>query len=113
MAFQQRGDYSEAATLRCERALVTFLGDIGPWSKRVVLVGGLVPRYLVGSVPLGVSPHIGTTDVDLVIRLAVEQDFDTYKTLATSQALGLRARSAQLPMVPQSRQCESHSRIPV
>ena len=30
------------------------------------------------------SPHTGTTDVDLVIRLAVEQDFATYKTLATN-----------------------------
>lgn len=84
MTFQHRGDYSPAATLRCERALVTFLGDIGPWSKRVVLVGGLVPSYLVGSVPLGVRPHVGTTDVDLVIRLAVEQDFETYRTLATN-----------------------------
>ena len=30
------------------------------------------------------SPHVGTTDVDLVIHPAVEQDFKTYKTLATN-----------------------------
>lgn len=77
-------DYSQPSTLRCERALVTFVGDIGPWSRRIVLVGGLAPRYLVGSVPLGASPHVGTTDVDLVVQLAVEQDFETYTTLATN-----------------------------
>ena len=44
---QYREGFNPAMALRCERALVTFLGDIGPWSKRVVLVGGLVPRYLV------------------------------------------------------------------
>ena len=84
MNLQHAEGFSPAMALRCERALVTFLGDIGPWSTRIVLVGGLVPRYLVGSVPLGVSPHVGTTDVDLVIRLAVEQDFETYTTLATN-----------------------------
>lgn len=77
-------DYSQPMTLRCERALVTFIGDIGPWSRRVVLVGGLAPRYLVGSVPLGASRHVGTTDVDLVVQLAVEHDFETYATLATN-----------------------------
>lgn len=84
MNLQHREEFEPVMALRCERALVTLLGDIGLWRKRVVLVGGLVPRYLVGPVPLGVSPHIGTTDVDLVIRLAVEQDFETYKTLATN-----------------------------
>jgi len=77
-------DYSQPMTLRCERALVTFIGDIGPWSRRVVLVGGLAPRYLVGSVPPGASRHVGTTDVDLVVQLAVEHDFETYATLATN-----------------------------
>ena len=77
-------DYSQPMTLRCERALVTFIGDIGPWSTRVVLVGGLAPRYLVGSVPPGASQHVGTTDVDLVVQLAVEHDFETYATLATN-----------------------------
>jgi len=38
-------DYDEFTTTRCERALVTLLGDIGPWSQRVYLAGGLAPRY--------------------------------------------------------------------
>lgn len=84
MNLQHREGFNPAMALRCERALVTVLGDIGPWSRRVVLVGGLVPRYLVGAAQQQVNPHTGTTDVDLVIRLAVEQDFATYKTLATN-----------------------------
>ena len=46
-------DYDQVTTARCERALVTLLGDIGPWSERVYLVGGLAPRYIVGSLPRG------------------------------------------------------------
>ncbi|MXZ31109.1 MAG: hypothetical protein F4236_05095 [Acidimicrobiia bacterium] len=81
MARARRESYSWPATLRCERALVTLLGDIGPWSERIVLVGGLVPRYLIGSLPLGAAPHVGSTDVDLVIELAVDEAAETYETL--------------------------------
>lgn len=84
MALDHREDFDSDITHRCERALVTLIGDIGPWSRRVVLVGGLAPRYLIGKLPLGVSPHVGTTDVDLVVRLAVDQEFETYTTLATN-----------------------------
>ena len=74
MSKRHHTDYDEVTTTRCERALVTLLGDIGPWNQRVYLVGGLAPRYIVGSLPAGARPHVGTTDVDLVIRLAVEDD---------------------------------------
>ena len=74
-------DYDSQTTRRCERVLVTLIGDLGPWSERIVLVGGLAPQYIVGSLPRGVSPHAGTTDVDLVIGLAVEDSFETYETL--------------------------------
>jgi hypothetical protein len=60
---------------------VTLIGDIGPWGERVVLVGGLAPLYIAGSLPLGAPPHAGTTDVDLVVSLAVDDSSDTYKTL--------------------------------
>jgi hypothetical protein len=59
--------YDAEATAQCERALVTLIGDIGPWSHSIYLVGGLAPRYIVDALPHGVPPHIGTTDVDLVI----------------------------------------------
>jgi hypothetical protein len=79
---QHQTDYDEETTARCERALVTLLGDIGPWSRRVYLAGGLAPRYIVGSLPEGARPHVGTTDVDLVIGLAVDDESDeAYRTL--------------------------------
>lgn len=84
MAPEHHSEYDAAATDRCERVLVTLLGDIGPWGNRVVLVGGLAPRYIVGSDPLAASPHIGTTDVDLAITLAVGDSSETYATLYTN-----------------------------
>jgi len=75
-------DYDEATTARCERALVTLLGDLGPWRERIYLVGGLAPRYLVGELPAGARAHVGTTDVDLVVGLALgEETPETYRTL--------------------------------
>jgi hypothetical protein len=75
-------EYDEATTARCERALVTILGSVGPWRESIYLVGGLVPRYLTGELPEGAAAHVGTTDVDLVIALAVEAERpDTYRTL--------------------------------
>jgi hypothetical protein len=75
-------DYDETTTARCERALVTLLGDLGPWRERIYLVGGLAPRYLVGQLPSGARAHVGTTDVDLVIGLALgDETPETYRTL--------------------------------
>jgi predicted nucleotidyltransferase len=75
-------DYNEAATGRCERALLTLIGDLGPWRERIYLAGGLAPRYLVGQLPEGVPAHVGTTDVDLVIGLALgDETPETYRTL--------------------------------
>lgn len=74
-------DYDAVTTDRCERTLVTLLGDIGPWRERIYLAGGLAPRYIVGRLPEGARPHVGTTDVDLVIGLALDEAPETYKTL--------------------------------
>lgn len=74
--------YDEVTTVRCERALVTLLGDIGPWSERIFLTGGLAPRYIVGSLPEGARAHVGTTDIDLVIGLALgDESPEAYRTL--------------------------------
>ena len=82
MSKRHHTDYDEVTTARCERALVTLLGDIGPWSERVYLVGGLAPCYIVGSLPEGARPHVGTTDVDLVIGLALgDESPEAYRTL--------------------------------
>jgi hypothetical protein len=78
-------DYDATTTARCERALVTLLGDIGPWRERIYLVGGLAPRYLVGELPEGARSHVGTTDIDLVIGLAVgDETLETYRTLQSN-----------------------------
>jgi hypothetical protein len=75
-------EYDEATTDRCERALVTLIGDLGPWGDRIYLAGGLAPRYLVGSLPEDARAHVGTTDVDLVIGLALgDETQETYRTL--------------------------------
>lgn len=66
MERDHQNHYDAEVTSLCERTLVTLIGDIGPWSQRIYLVGGLAPRYIVGVLPQGVSPHVGTTDVDLV-----------------------------------------------
>ena len=75
-------DYDEETTARCERVLVTLLGDLGPWRERIYLAGGLAPRYLVGQLPEGARAHVGTTDIDLVIGLALgDETPETYRTL--------------------------------
>ena len=75
-------DYDEETTARCERVLLTLLGDLGPWGERIYLVGGLAPRYLVGRLPRGARAHVGTTDVDLVIGMALgDESPETYRTL--------------------------------
>ncbi|MEA2214324.1 MAG: hypothetical protein QOF83_4272 [Solirubrobacteraceae bacterium] len=89
-------DYGEVTTARCERALVTLVGDIGPWSARVYLVGGLAPRYILGTLPEGTRPHMGTTDVDLVIGLAVDNESpEAYRTLENNlKKSGFEAESS-------------------
>ncbi len=82
MTKEHHSAYDEEATARCERVLVTLLGDIGPWGDRIYLAGGLAPRYIVGRLPEGARPHVGTTDVDLVIGLTVSDEGDeAYRTL--------------------------------
>jgi hypothetical protein len=75
-------DYGHVTTDRCERALLTLLGDVGPWRERIYLAGGLAPRYLTGNLPEGAPVHVGTTDVDVIIGLAVADEApETYRTL--------------------------------
>jgi hypothetical protein len=79
---EHQTSYDEVTTTRCERALLTLLGDLGPWRERIYLAGGLAPRYLIGQLPEGARAHVGTTDVDLVIGLAVgDETSETYRTL--------------------------------
>ena len=91
-------EYDQQVTRLCERVLITLIGNIGPWSQRIVLVGGLAPRYIVGKLPAGAAAHVGTADVDLVIRLIVEDAPETYNTLQNNlmkSGLGLGEHSYQ------------------
>jgi hypothetical protein len=82
---QHHSAYDEQTTARCERALLTLLGDVGPWRERIYLAGGLAPRYLTGHLPPGASAHVGTTDVDLIIGLALAgEPSETYRTLQSN-----------------------------
>jgi hypothetical protein len=73
--------YGKEVTENCERVLITLLRGLGPWKESVYLIGGLTPRYLVPKLPPGKSPHAGTGDVDIVVRLEVLAQTDAYQTL--------------------------------
>lgn len=95
MSREHRTDYDDETTARCERALLTLLGDLGPWGERIYLAGGLAPRYLVGQLPEGAAAHVGTTDIDLVIGLALgDETPETYRTLQNNlDKAGFRQRA--------------------
>jgi hypothetical protein len=78
-----RDRYTSETVEACESALRTLLADIGPWGNKLILVGGLTPVYLVPELPADdVEPHVGTTDLDVVIGVAITDDSDeAYRTL--------------------------------
>lgn len=59
--------YTPEALAACEKALRTILTNIGPWRTRLFLIGGMTPRYLVGTIPQEMREHIGSTDLDIVV----------------------------------------------
>ena len=80
---KHQGGYSDLHVELCERALVTLLRGVGPWKHGVYLAGGLVPRYLIPwqADSQGNPPHVGTTDVDLVLDLEVLATTEAYRRL--------------------------------
>ena len=82
-------DYDPAITEACERVLVTLLRGLGPWKESIILIGGLVPRYLVTKRPPDVPQHAGTMDVDVVVELSLLAKTEAYKSLEKNlKALG-------------------------
>jgi hypothetical protein len=77
------GGYPPEHVGLCEQTLVTLLRNLGPWKAGIYLAGGLVPRYLIGYPPNadGPPPHVGTTDVDLVLSLELLAEVEAYSTL--------------------------------
>lgn len=64
----------QAARALAEEALAALLRAAGPRSSDLVLIGGLVPEYLVDTT----DPHQGTNDVDLLLDLGFEYDRDEH-----------------------------------
>jgi len=81
----QGAGYDEEAAHACEKALRTLLVKIGPWGGRVFLIGGLVPHYLIGKAPSDMKEHVGTTDLDIVVGVAIStEEQEVYRTLQSN-----------------------------
>lgn len=74
--------YNADLTASCERTLLTLLGAFGTLKDTLRLVGGLVPRYLTPVAPPDVPAHAGTSDVDIVLNLALIAEGEGYASLA-------------------------------
>jgi hypothetical protein len=62
--------------------LATIVTKVGAWGPRLVLFGGMAPRYIVPNPPEDLEPHTGTTDLDVVIGVAVlDEDGSAYTKL--------------------------------
>lgn len=64
--FEQAKAYDSEVTNACEIAYVKLMRAFAMYKDHLRLIGGLVPRYLTPN-----SPHVGTTDVDVVLNLDV------------------------------------------
>lgn len=73
--------YSKDKTLACEVALVLLLQAFGSLKPTLRLIGGLVPRYLTPEAPPDVPAHVGTTDIDIVLDVAMVEAGEGYRTL--------------------------------
>ncbi|MGD0941519.1 MAG: hypothetical protein ABR905_17615 [Terracidiphilus sp.] len=74
--------YTPQALAACEKALCTILTKVGPWGSRLILIGGMTPRYLVGNAPMDMKEHVGTTDLDIVVGVTVStEEEEAYRTL--------------------------------
>lgn len=81
---KHRGGYGLTHTELCERTLLTLLRGLGPWKRGVFVGGGLVPKYLLQRRPPTIElarPHVGTTDVDLVLDLDIIAGIEAYRRL--------------------------------
>jgi hypothetical protein len=74
--------YTPEALAACEKSLRTILTKIGPRGTKLILIGGMTPRFIVGTAPADMEEHIGTPDVDIVVGVSLATDEDeAYRTL--------------------------------
>lgn len=93
MGSEQR---SRRSRLNAEVALVRFALAAGEHWQDFVIIGGLNPDFLVSQPP---APHLGTTDVDLLLEVGViydrdEQDFGWLDDALQADAWRPRGASA-------------------
>ena len=73
MKYETYSEYDPRYTTLAERAFLTLWPTLGSWHGDLVLVGGLVPKYLCGDLTQNRSlPRPATLDVDLGIALAAD-----------------------------------------
>ncbi|HEY8903502.1 MAG TPA: hypothetical protein VIM48_07330 [Chthoniobacterales bacterium] len=73
MKYETYGEYDPYRTGLAESALLTVWAGLGNWRDELVLVGGLVPKYLCGNHgETRALPRPATLDVDLGIALAAD-----------------------------------------
>ena len=77
-------DYSQTITQMVEKGLLEIWGRLGEYRDFLVVIGGLVPRYITapeGTIDYDVTTHCGTMDIDFGISLAVSDD-EKYKEIS-------------------------------
>jgi hypothetical protein len=73
MKYETYREYAPHHTALAESAFLTLWSTLGSWHDHLVLVGGLVPKYLCGDLTQNRSlPRPATLDVDLGIALAAD-----------------------------------------
>ena len=73
MKYETYSEYDPYRVSLAESAFLTVWASLGAWHNELVLVGGLVPKYLCGDLTQRRSlPRPATLDVDLGIALAAD-----------------------------------------
>lgn len=73
MKYETYSEYDPHHAALAESAFLTLWSALGSWHDNLVLVGGLVPKYLCGDLTQNRSlPRPATLDVDLGIALAAD-----------------------------------------
>jgi hypothetical protein len=82
-------DYSSESTALCERVLLTVWGCLRDYQEHLVLIGGLVPRYLCGQARGDYDAQ--TIDVDFGIALAADSShYDPVSSRLASNGFELK-----------------------
>src|SRR5688500_5183835 len=75
---RHRREYDAAAGQAVLGEAAGLIKALGFASQHVALIGGIVPGLLVPALDPGVEPHIGTTDLDVCLSLAIMEGTTGY-----------------------------------